>query len=187
MPVYFLGHLGGSEISIYTISVRCISLLAFVSLSIDSYLLPRLAKLYGKREHREINILMKKVINASMGFSVFLGFIYILMGPMVVTFWAGDAYESSYYVALPILFMYLLSFIFGPYQSYLLMSGGERDVNWANAMAFVIVFVICFFLQENKILSAGWASFAIMVGRGISIVYVWYRGRRLMDERLLID
>lgn len=184
MPVYFLNKMGESEISIYTISVRCASLLAFLALSMDSYLLPKIAKFHSEGEHEKIAELLCKFKNASIILSIFLGLIYILVGSVLVTSWAGDAYERSYYVAFPIISMYLLSIVSGPHQSYLLMSGGERHVNWANVMAFFIVVVLCFFLQETHLLSAGWAAAAILVGRGISIIYVWYCGRRLIDERL---
>lgn len=185
MPVYFLRTLGDSEVSIYSISVRCASLLAFLALSMDSYLLPKIAKLNGEESHEEINDLILKFKRISLAISVFLGLIYVFVGSVAVTSWAGDGYERSYYVAYPIIAMYFLSFISGPYQSYLLMSGGEQYVNWANILSFVIVAILCVILNEVRLLGAGGAACVILVGRGASIIYLWYVGRRHIRERIL--
>ena len=183
LPVYFLARISDESVSIFNIAVRFSSLVTFVSISIDSYLSPRFSRLHEQGDYLQI----KDVVSKFRGYSavaciVFLS-IYFLGGPLLITSWAGEAYADAYYVAIPVLLMYFLMLMGGPYQSFLLMSDQESLVNKVNVLALALVLFLCASFAYLDALTDVTAAISLLLSRGLASSVMLAKGVTYINQR----
>jgi len=183
-PLFLLKKFSSQDVAEYSLAIRSAAIFTFLSMSFDSYLSVKISKMHHESDHMNLSRMLNNSSKIALICSLFLLIAFVLFAKHAITILISSDYQRVYLVALPIVSLYMLSFIFGQYQGYLLMTDSEGIVNSSNLLSMVIVVVLCSILYMIDMLSSLSGACSLLVGRAIGILRMCYMGNRILDKRI---
>ena len=167
----------GAEAAKFAIAARCVDILAFTVVALNTVSAPHFAKTFAQPDLEDSRHHARRVWMFMMATTVPLGLFLLIFGHPVMAFFGSD-----YVAAVPALrvlsITQILIALAGPVTVVLVMSGHERLAVRA-MLAGVTVNVVC-----SLALTPAWGALGAATGRGLGTV-VWIAAMWVWSRRVL--
>jgi len=146
VSILMLGSMLDTEAAgIYNVAKRLAEPTIFVLIAVTAVLGPRVAGLYAKREHDELQSIVTKSSRIILAASLPIALVIIILGPWLLLLW-GPEFRAGYTASVILIAGQIVNSAVGPVALLLNMTNHEREVVIGLAISTIAVIILNYIL-----------------------------------------